>query len=111
MLALASDSVAGGERLLGDAEPWTACGKHARAHVRALVAEASGKTDEAASLFAEAAEGWKSWGSIPLRAYGLIGVAASSGDSRARDEGSAMFARLGATPITPHVASARQQQV
>ena len=111
MVALASDGVAGGERLLGDAEPWTACGKHARTHVRALVAEASGRGDEAAALFAETAEGWRSWGSIPLRAYGLIGLAASSGDSRARDEADATFARLGAGPVGQTATPARQQQV
>jgi class 3 adenylate cyclase/tetratricopeptide (TPR) repeat protein len=98
------------ERLLSY-EPWTACGRHALSHGRALVAEAAGRPGEAAQLFAEAADGWKAWGSIPMRAYALLGLGTSSGDATALAESEAIFASLGATPVTGLARPTRQQQV
>ena len=111
MVALAVDGVAGIERLLVDDAPWTIVGHLALAHAQALVAGASGRTDEAARLFAETAEGWRNWGSVPLRAYALLGLAANSADAAAGEEAEAIFASLGAAPIEAPAASVRQQHV
>jgi hypothetical protein len=92
-------------------EPWTACGRHAHAHAQALVAEASTRRDEAAALYAEAAAGWAEWGSVPLRAYALVGLGNCAGDATALAEGLEIFAGLGATPVSAGVAETRQQQV
>jgi class 3 adenylate cyclase/tetratricopeptide (TPR) repeat protein len=110
IVALGVDGITRAERLLSY-EPWTTCGRHALAHGRALVAEADGRRDEAAQLFAEAAEGWKVWGSVPLRAYALVGLGNCAGDAAALAEGMEIFARLGATPVSPSAKSLRQQQV
>jgi tetratricopeptide (TPR) repeat protein len=97
--------------LLHGPEPWTACGRHARAHAQALVAEASTRLDEAAALYAEASAGWAEWGSVPLRAYALVGLGNCAGDATALAEGLEIFAGLGATPVSAGVAETRQQQV
>jgi tetratricopeptide (TPR) repeat protein len=109
LVAVATEGSVGGERVLGGAEPWSSCGQHALTHVRALVAEASGSAGEAAGLFAKAAEGWRAWGSVPLRAYALIGLG-GCGDPTALAEGEAIFARLGATPIGAPTESVHRQQ-
>ena len=111
MVALAVDGVAGIERLLVDDAPWTRLGQLALAHAKALVAGASGRTDHAARLFAETAEGWRSWGSVPLRAYALRGLAENSADTAARKESDAIFASLRAAPVDAPGTPARQQQV
>jgi class 3 adenylate cyclase/tetratricopeptide (TPR) repeat protein len=111
MVALGVDGSARAEGLLSGAEPWSAAGKHALVHGRALVAEASGRTDEAARLFAEAVNAWAAWGSVPLRAYALVGLGRCSGDATALAEGMALFAGLGASPLTTDVAPTRRQQM
>ncbi len=111
IVALGLGDMARAEALLSVYEPWTACGRSSLVHRRAVVAEAAGHTEEAAQLFAEAAEGWKAWGSVPLRAYALLGLGDCSGDTAALAESHAIFATLGATPITTPSASPRQQQV
>ncbi len=111
IVALAVDGVAGIERLLAGDAPWTLAGQLAFAHAQALVAGASGRTDEAARLFAATAEGWQSWGSVPLRAYALLGLAANSADTAAGKEADAIFASLGGAPVGASTAPARQQQV
>ena len=111
MLALGVDGLARAENLLSGREPWTTVGKHALAHGHALAAEASGRADEAARLFAHAAEGWGTWGSVPLRAYALVGLGNCAGDAAALAEAMGILARLDATPISPAAASASQQQV
>ena len=73
-------------------------GRHSHTHGRALLAEEAGRRDEAAQLYAEAAEGWQEWGSKPLRAYALVGVGNCAGDTAALAEGQEIFAALGATP-------------
>ena len=104
-LAIAAVTVGGAarvEHLLDGWEPLSTCGRAARAHGLALAAEATGRSDVAAELFAEAVEGWRTWGSVPLRAYALLGLGACSGGEAALAEGEAIFARLGATPSSPH---------
>ena len=113
-LAIAAVTVGGAarvEHLLDGWEPMSTCGRAACAHGLALAAEATGRRDVAAELFAEAVEGWKTWGSVPLRAYALLGLGACSGDEAALAEGEAILARLGATPIQPLTEPRRQQQV
>jgi class 3 adenylate cyclase/tetratricopeptide (TPR) repeat protein len=109
-VSAALGDVSRAEVVLSD-EPWSALGRASHTHGRALVAEATGRFEEAARLFAEAAHGWQEWGSIPLRAYALIGLGRCSGDPAAFAEGQAIFTSLGATPIGAPVAEARQQQV
>lgn len=92
-------------------EPWSALGRHSHTHGRALLAEEAGRREEAAQLFAKAADGWQEWGSVPFRAYALLGLGNCSGDAAALAEGNEIFASLGATPATAQSAPARQQQV
>jgi hypothetical protein len=47
--------------------------EHARCTTRAELAEHEGKYAEAATLYAEAAERWLSFGNVPERAYALLG--------------------------------------
>ena len=113
-LAIAAVTVGGAarvERLLDGWEPVSTCGRAARAHALALAAEAAGRSDVAAELFSEAVEGWRTWGSVPLRAYALLGLGACSGGEAALAESEAIFAGLGATPVSGRVGPARQQQV
>ncbi|MET0561478.1 MAG: AAA family ATPase [Gaiellaceae bacterium] len=113
-LAMAAVTVGGAarvERLLEGWEPLSTCGRAAHAHALALAAEAAGRSDVAAELFAEAVEGWRTWGSVPLRAYALLGLGACSGGEGALAESEAIFAGLGATPVSERVGSTRQQQV
>jgi tetratricopeptide (TPR) repeat protein len=111
LVAPAVDRVDGGERLLVGDEAWTALGRHSRAHARALLAEASGRRDEAALLFAEAADGWKTWGSVPLRAYALVGLGTCADDAAALEAGREIFAALGAEPVGASTELRRQQHV
>ena len=111
IVAVGLGAIPRAEALLSGDEPWSACARHALVHGRALVAEAAGRTEEAAQLFAEAADGWKAWGSVPLRAYALVGLGNCAGDTTVLAEGLEIFSRLGATPVSPAAASARQQQV
>ena len=110
-VALGLGDIDRAEAFLGGHEPWTTCGRCARAHGRALVAEAAGRREDAAALFAEAAAGWTAWGSVPLRAYALLGLGNCAADATSLAEGLQIFAGLGATPVSPAAASARQQQV
>lgn len=87
------------ERLLSAHTPWSVYGRSAHVHGRALVAEADGHADEAAALFADAVAGWDEWGSIPFRAYALLGLGRCAGDASALAEGNAIFTRLGATAV------------
>jgi tetratricopeptide (TPR) repeat protein len=111
IVAVSLGDLSRAEALLTRHEPGSACARHAFAHGRALVAEASGRPEEAAKLFAEAADGWKVWGSVPFRGYALLGVGRCAGGEEARAEGEAIFARLAAVPIGASTQPARQQQV
>ncbi len=99
------------ERFLSGWAPWSTCGRAARTHGLALAAEAAGRLDEAALHFAEAVDGWQAWGSVPFRAYALLGLGACAGDSAVIAEGEAIFAELAAVPVRAITGQARQQQV
>jgi len=71
---------------------------------RAILADARGQTEEAAALYREAAA-WGEWGSVPERAYALLGLG-RCGDQDAAREAAAIFARLGAAPVVAQVAAA-----
>ena len=73
--------------------------RHSTKTGRAILAEARGRTEEAAALYAEAAAGWGEWGSVIERAYALLGLG-RCGDGDAAGEAEAIFARLGAVPFT-----------
>jgi len=73
--------------------------RHVTTTGRAILAEAHGSTEEAAILYAEAAAGWDEWGSVPERAYALLGLG-RCGDEAAAREAEAIFQRLGAVPFT-----------
>jgi tetratricopeptide (TPR) repeat protein len=77
------------------ASAWNAC---ARLTGRAMVAEAKGRPDEAASLYRDAAERWDAYGSVVERGYALLGLG-RCGDAAAMREARATFARLGASPV------------
>jgi hypothetical protein len=72
---------------------------------RAILADARGHTDEAAALYREAAAAWGEWGSVPERAYALLGLG-RCGDQDAAREAAAIFARLGAAPVVAQAAAA-----
>jgi hypothetical protein len=72
--------------------------RHVTATGRAILAEVHGRTEEAAILYAEAAAGWDEWGSVPERAYALLGLG-RCGDEDAAREAAAIFERLGAVPF------------
>jgi hypothetical protein len=111
MAAVAAGGATRVERLLDGWAPWSTSGRAGRAHGLALGAEAAGRLDEAARLFAEAGEGWGAWGSTPLRGYALLGLGRCSEDAAARSEGETIFAELGAVPIGWSPPSVRQQHV
>jgi hypothetical protein len=111
MAAVAVGGSARTEKLLDGWQPWSTSGRAGRTHALALAAEAAGQLDAASRLFAEAHEGWEAWGSMPLRAYALLGLGRCGGDRTATREGEAIFAELGATPIGVSAPEARQQQV
>jgi tetratricopeptide (TPR) repeat protein len=82
-----------------DARPDLPPALHSATTGRAILAEAHGRMDEAAGLYAEAAAGWGEWGSVMERAYALLGLG-RCGDAEAAREGAAIFAQLRAVPFT-----------
>jgi tetratricopeptide (TPR) repeat protein len=72
-VAVALDEAPLAERLAADIEPVTPLDEHARATVRAQLAEAAGRHADAALLYQEAAERWRAFGSVPERAHALLG--------------------------------------
>ncbi len=76
----------------------------ARPGAQAVLAEARGATDQAALLYAEAAERWGAYGSVVERAYTLMGLARVAGDAKAQREGEAIFSELGAAPVAARAA-------
>ena len=70
----------------------------ARPAARARLAEARGALEDAAALYRTAAERWQHYGSVVEQAYAFIG-AGRCGDTKAMQEGEAIFARLGASPV------------
>jgi hypothetical protein len=71
--ALALDEPELAARLVDGVEPRTPLHKHASTACRAQLAEAAGEQAEAATLHAEAAGRWREFGSVPERAYALLG--------------------------------------
>ena len=76
---------------------------HATTTGRAILADAHGQTEEAAALYRAAAAGWDEWGSVPERAYALLGLG-RCGDEAAAREATAIFERLGARPVLARAA-------
>jgi hypothetical protein len=66
---------------------------------KALLAEAGGAYEEAATLYRDAEVGWREWGSVIERAYTLHGLG-RCGDEDAAREAAAIFERLRAVPFT-----------
>ena len=61
------------ERLVDALEPRYPLDEHALCASRAQLAEHAGELEEAAALYAEAAERWLEFGNVPERAYALLG--------------------------------------
>jgi len=78
-------------------------GVGARASAVALLAEARGRTDEAARSYRKAATSWAEYGSVLEQAYALLGLG-RCGDASAAREADAIFARLGARPVLARAA-------
>ena len=76
----------------------TAVSLHTTTTGRAILAEARGRTEIAAALYAEAAADCDAWGSVVARAYALLGLGRCD-DEQARREAEAIFGRLGAVPF------------
>ena len=92
-------------QVLGDRPVHVARTQHAVLTGRALLAEANGDLENAARLFAEAAEAWASYGDPFERAHALDGVARcletlgrADGCADVRDEAAKLFAGLGVPP-------------
>ena len=101
-------AVAAGDLDLADAffdgsEHGSRLAKLARLTGSATVEEARGDAEEAARVYARAAEGWGEFGSVVERGYALLGLG-RCGDAAALREGRATFARLGATPVVARAA-------
>jgi hypothetical protein len=90
-------------RLVEGFEPTVPQKEHALASARALLAEAAGDAD-AADLYAEAAERWRTFGNVPEHAYALLGQGrclAAVGDPAAQAplrEAHKLFASVGYVP-------------
>lgn len=54
-------------------EPVFSLHEHALRAARAILAEAGGELEEAAGLYSEAADRWRSFGNAPELAYALLG--------------------------------------
>ena len=89
---------------LDGSEHDSAWDRAARPGAQAVLAEARGATDQAALLYAEAAERWEAYGSVVERAYTLMGLARVAGDAKAQREGEAIFSELGAAPVAARAA-------
>jgi len=61
------------ERLVDRLEVRYPADEHALCATRAQFAEHAGRHEDAAALYAEAAERWRSFGNVPERAYALLG--------------------------------------
>jgi class 3 adenylate cyclase len=90
-------------RLVDGVEPRTPFSEHVLVACRAQLAEAAGD-QEAAALYAEAAERWREFGSVPERAYALLGqgrclaALGKSGAEAPLREARELFASMGYKP-------------
>ena len=71
--ALAAGDAALAARLAHGFEPAYPEGEHALCAARAALAEAAGRHEEAATLYGEAAERWREFGTVPEQAQALLG--------------------------------------
>jgi class 3 adenylate cyclase/tetratricopeptide (TPR) repeat protein len=85
-----------GERYLDRPAARGARLEHANVACRAIVAEARGKTDEAASLYADAARRWQQYEFPFEQAHALLGHWRCSEDAESLHQAQAIFDRLGA---------------
>jgi predicted ATPase/class 3 adenylate cyclase len=97
-VAVAAGELELAEALLEGSEHHSAWDGCARPGALATLAEGRGKTDEAKSLYADAAERWGHYGSVVEQAYALLGLG-RCGDAKALREGQAIFERLRAVPF------------
>jgi class 3 adenylate cyclase/tetratricopeptide (TPR) repeat protein len=101
--AIALEDAELGARLVDGVEPRTPLSEHVLAAVRAQLAEAAGD-HEAAALYAEAAERWRAFGSVPELAYALLGqgrclaALSKSGAETALREARELFASMSYRP-------------
>ena len=102
-VAVAAGEPALAQAFLEGSKNATAWDAAARPGARALLAAAQGNADEAAVLYAEAAERWATYGSVVEQAYALLGLA-RCGDAKALVQAEAIFARLGASPVLARAA-------
>ena len=72
-IALALDDPSLAERFVSRVDPAEAANRHALASARAQLAEAGGDHASAAELYAVAAQDWEHFGTVPPRAYALLG--------------------------------------
>jgi len=103
--ALACAEPALAERLAEGAEPLTPLHEHAFCAVRAALTEAAGAHEQAAALYAEAAERWRRFGAVPELGHALLGqgrcllaLNRPSAEAVLR-EARQTFAGLGARPL------------
>jgi hypothetical protein len=87
--------------LVENVEAQTPLAGHGLAAGRALVAEVSRDHEGAVTLYAEAAERWREFGSVPEHAYALLGHGrclaglGRRGASKPLDESRDLFASMG----------------
>jgi hypothetical protein len=102
-IAVAAGELTLAEALLEGSEHGSAWDRSARPAALATLAEARGRSGEAAELYARAAERWGEYGSVVERAYALIGLG-RCGDAKALRDGQGIFAGLGASPVVAQAA-------
>jgi hypothetical protein len=95
-IAVAAGKAALGERLLDRPNARGARLEHAIVAGRAIVAEARGNTDEAASLYADAASRWEKYEFPFEQAHALLGHWRCTGNVGSLRDSRTIFERLGA---------------
>jgi class 3 adenylate cyclase/tetratricopeptide (TPR) repeat protein len=102
--ALALDDSQLAHRLVEGVQAVTPLARHSLAACRAQLAEATGDPADAATLYADAAQGWEKFGNVPERAYALLGQGRcllALGDASAEaplTEARDLFASMGYKP-------------
>jgi class 3 adenylate cyclase/tetratricopeptide (TPR) repeat protein len=104
-------------RLADGVEPRTPLSEHALLACRARLAEAADDTDQAADLYAEAAERWREFGNVPERAYALLGqgrclvALGQAGAEAPLAEARELFASMGYKPALAETEAVLEQAV
>jgi tetratricopeptide (TPR) repeat protein len=111
-IAVATDDLALAERATSRFDPVLPYREHALVAAQAILAEARGETDEASTLYAEAAQRWERFGVVPEQAFALLGqgrclVALGRAAEAAEPlrEAREIFIRLGAVPALGETAA------